>query len=142
MAKALFAGTFELFHLGHIDVLKQASQIFEHVYVAVSYNPKKSSTDINIRYQKVCTIIAELQLNNVSVVINNGFGVVCADAYGCEYLVRGIRDLDDANAELQLGYNNQRLFPDIRTIFIQAKVDLKEYSSTNLLKQANSDYHE
>ncbi|WP_391591579.1 Pantetheine-phosphate adenylyltransferase [[Mycoplasma] cavipharyngis] len=130
---ALFAGTFEVFHQGHIDVLEQASKLFDHVYVAVSYNPYKNSLPIDQRLISTQKVIKSLNLKNVTVIQNNGFGVICAKIHNCQYLIRGIRTVKDVEYELELAIHNQELEPSIRTIFLVAKNELQNISSSSLL---------
>ncbi|MDQ0514050.1 pantetheine-phosphate adenylyltransferase [Mycoplasmoides fastidiosum] len=132
--KALFAGTFEIFHSGHVDVLLQAAGLFDFVYVAVSYNPyKTNASPIDERLERAQAKIAELKLTNVAVIKNNGFGVICARLNGCQYLVRGIRNVNDVQHELDLATRNQELEPTIRTVLLVAKNELRHTSSTNIL---------
>lgn len=135
---ALFAGTFQIFHSGHIDILIQAAKIFEHVYVAVSFNPNKlNCSPINERLLRTQKIVEGLNLKNVSVIKNNGFGVISAKLYNCGFLIRGIRNSIDLDYEIQLATRNQELCNQIRTVFIVAKNELIDVSASKLLKKIN-----
>ena len=41
MKKAIYAGSFDPFHNGHLDIVKKASKLFDEVYVVIAKNPKK-----------------------------------------------------------------------------------------------------
>ena len=44
MKKAIYAGSFDPFHNGHLDIVKKASKLFDEVYVVIAKNPKKERT--------------------------------------------------------------------------------------------------
>ncbi|MDR2369447.1 MAG: pantetheine-phosphate adenylyltransferase [Mycoplasmataceae bacterium] len=130
--KAVFPGSFNPLHHGHIDIIKRAAKLFDCLYVAVSHNiDKKTTVNITKRFQTVKTKIAKLKLTNVEVVLNEGLTITLLKQLKCKYLVRSIRNLKDINYEINMAQNNYLLANNIETIFFVASSKLKDISSTN-----------
>jgi pantetheine-phosphate adenylyltransferase len=130
--RAVFAGSFDSMHNGHIDVIKRASKLFDYLYVAVSENiDKKYTLSNNKRFQIVKRRIEGLNLKNVSVVENNGLTVDLVKRLKCQYLIRSIRNSKDVGYEINMAQNNFLLNQKIETIFFVASSKLKDISSTN-----------
>ncbi|MDR1234546.1 MAG: pantetheine-phosphate adenylyltransferase [Mycoplasmataceae bacterium] len=130
--RAVFAGSFDPMHNGHIDVIKRASNLFDYLYVAVSKNiDKKYTLSNNKRFQIVKCKIEKLNLKNVSVVENNGLTVDLVKRLKCQYLIRSIRNSKDVSYEINMAQNNFLLNQKIETIFFVASSKLKDISSTN-----------
>ena len=124
MKVALYPGSFDPMTLGHLDVLRRALEVFDHVVVAVLTNPGKTprlpaATRVAVIEQAVRE--AGLPADRVGVGTFDGLTVAAARAYDATAIVRGIRGVSDFEAELQLAQNNRRLAPDIDTVcFITA----------------------
>ncbi|MDR0739742.1 MAG: pantetheine-phosphate adenylyltransferase [Mycoplasmataceae bacterium] len=137
--KAVFSGSFNPLHEGHIDIIKRSAKLFDYLYVAVSHNINKTNIlNINKRFQTVKRRIQTLKLSNVKVVLNEGLTVDLVRKLNCNYLVRSIRNAKDVNYEINMAQNNYLLSNKIETIFYVASSKLKDVSSTNrreLMKQ-------
>lgn len=129
MCKALYVGSFDPFTNGHLNVLDHASKIFDKVYICVMINPqKKRLIDVTISEMLIGQIIKKY--NNVELVpAETNLAYKQAKIYGCDYLVRGIRNngLDYTYEENYAELNKE--IGDINTIFIRADVN-KNISST------------
>lgn len=129
MCKALYVGSFDPFTNGHLNVLDHASKIFDKVYICVMINPqKKRLIDVTISEMLIGQIIKKY--NNVEIVhAETNLAYKQAKIYGCDYLVRGIRNngLDYTYEENYAELNKE--IGDINTIFIRADVN-KNISST------------
>ena len=135
--KAIFAGSFDPLHKGHIDIIKRASKLFDVLYVAVSFNTAKKQDDLNNRFKKVKTQVAKLKLKNVLVVKNDTLTVKKAKELGCNYLVRSVRDYKDYKYEQMIAQNNYKLDKNIETILFFANPDFKKTNSTSLRAEIN-----
>lgn len=128
---AIYSGSFDPIHEGHLSILKKANNLFDKIYVVVSNNPEKNSKSLEARAAQITQF---LQDHNVkfSVVINAGLTVDIAHQLGAHYLIRGVRNELDLKYELALAQQNQQLAPDIETIFFLADADKVEISSTSI----------
>lgn len=117
MNTALFAGSFDPFTNGHLDILKQASKLFDEVVIAVAYNSEKTGfLPVEKRVGLIIKGVAGIE--NVSVDSYEGLTVDYAKKIGANVLVRGIRSSADFEYELQIANINQSLAPEIRTVFL------------------------
>ncbi len=129
MKKALFAGSFDPFTNGHLDIVKQASEIFDEVIVAVAYNSQKQSF-LPVEKRLGLIIKAIAGMDNVSVDSYEGLTVDYAKRNDVSILVRGIRNSSDFEYEQQISAVNQTLASDIKTVFLTPKAENMFISST------------
>ena len=116
MTIAIFPGSFDPITKGHLDILEQASEVFERVIIAVAYNPDKKSflpVEKRIMLIKECT----KEINNVDVDSFNGLTVEYAKQKGITVLIRGLRGSKDFEYEMELAQINRTLNPGIKTVF-------------------------
>ena len=129
MKKALYAGSFDPFTNGHLDIVKQASDIFDEVIVAVAYNSeKKSFLPVEKRLGLIIKSVAGME--NVSVDSYEGLTVDYAKKNNVSVLIRGIRNSSDFEYEQQIAGVNQSLAPEIKTMFLTTKAENMFISST------------
>ncbi|WP_425380269.1 pantetheine-phosphate adenylyltransferase [Spiroplasma endosymbiont of Stenodema calcarata] len=133
--KAIFPGSFDPIHAGHINIIKKASVLFSKLYVVVSNNLEKTKqTDIKIRAAQVMTICQQIN-PHIEVIINDQ--ILTSDfakKIGANYIVRGLRNNNDLKYEMELAFANKKLNENLETIFFVADYGLTEISST-FLKQ-------
>ncbi len=129
MKIAMFPGSFNPLHKGHIDVIRRAAQLFDKLYIVVSINVDKEQDDLNKRFLKVKRQIQKLKLKNVETAINKEFTIDFAKKHKCKYLVRSLRDIKDFKYELVLAQANYKLDKNIETIFFVSNPSLVNISS-------------
>ena len=129
MVKAIYPGTFDPITVGHLDVIKRASKVYDHLVVAVMENRSKSCTFTNQERKKLIEKCVN-DLDNVEVVIGDGLTVELAKKLNCKVIVRGIRAVSDYESELALATANMKLDDNIETIFFVAKPELSFLSSS------------
>lgn len=129
MIKAIYPGTFDPITVGHLDVIKRASKIYDKLVVAVMENSKKNCT-FSEEERKVMIEKCVKDLPNVTVAIGDGLTVDYAKKCGCKVIVRGIRAVSDYESELALATANMTLNKDIETVFMVAKPELSFLSSS------------
>lgn len=142
---AIYPGSFDPIHEGHINIIKRSSILFDKLYVAVSYNVNKSKqTNIDSRLYKVEKTIKKMNLKNVKVVKNTGLTIEFAKKLKCNFIVRGIRNIYDYKYELNMAKIHKALDSTIDTILFVASKELSKKSSTIIrnvqtkLKKLNS----
>ena len=130
---AAYIGSFDPLTLGHLDVIKRASQIFSSLIVGVGENSKKSpfftASERALMLEKSCK-----ELKNVSIKKASGLAVDFAKQEGASILVRGLRTEADFNYEMQMSLMNKTLHGDLETVFIPTRQELCHISST-LIKE-------
>jgi pantetheine-phosphate adenylyltransferase len=126
---AIYAGSFDPITLGHLDIIKRASKLFDRIIVALGTNTRKSSvfsdqerTDLIL---KCCR-----DLPNVEVSRFEGLVTDYAGSIGASYLVRGVRNEQDFAYEYQMHLMNKVLKQSIETVFIPTSQMYSHISST------------
>ena len=128
MRTALYAGSFDPLTNGHVDVIETAAKIFDKVIVAVAYNSEKQGF-LSVS-DRVDLIVQTIKLDNVEVVSFKGLTVEYARKVQASAMVRGVRNCEDFNFEIQLAQNNRYLCNDIPTILIPTKAEHSYISSS------------
>ena len=131
---ALFAGSFDPFTKGHLQILKKALAIFDEVVVAIMTNDSKQyllTTDEKIQVVKE----AVASLAGVRVIARPAtLTTDLARQVGAQFLVRGLRNSADLEYETGIAQMNQTLAPEIQTIFLLADQD-NSFVSSSMIKE-------
>ncbi len=128
----MFTGSFDPITNGHMDLIERASGLFEKLYVGVFTNPKKSGL---MTGEERFVILERLfaGLENIEVIlVENELVVDVAKRYGVTHLVRGLRNATDLEYESSFDFYNRQLAPDLETIYLIAKPELKFVSSSQV----------
>jgi len=115
MVRAVFPGTFDPIHFGHIDIAARAARLFDEVVVAVYDKPLKSL--LFPPEQRIALV--EHAFNGdpkIRVVGYSGLTVQFCHAINAQVIVRGLRVFSDFEYEFRMGLANHRLAPDIEVI--------------------------
>ncbi len=132
---AVYPGTFDPVHNGHIDIARRAAYLVDELVVAVYATPSKKllfSTEERVGLWH--EIIAEHGLDNVRVEPFEGLTVDVARRVGAKAIVRGLRAVTDFELEFQQALMNRNLAPEIETLMIVTALKHLFVSAT-LLKE-------
>ena len=125
----LLPGSYDPMTVGHLDVIRRASEAYERVFAALLVNPEKKylfSTENRIR-------IAEMscaELENVEVVYSDGYTADLARELGCSLIIKGIRNEKDLEYEQGMARFNEDRAPGLKTEFLYADDGMEQISST------------
>ena len=126
---AVYPGTFDPITLGHEDMLRRASQLFDRVIVAVAAgHHKKTLFSLEERIEMVRE--ATLAYPGIQVESFSGLMRDFVVARGVKAMVRGVRGVTDFDYELQLAGMNRSLMPDVETVFLPPSEKYQFISST------------
>ena len=117
MTAAMYPGTCDPITLGHEELLRRISNLFDEVIVAIASSPRKElmfSIDERIHLAK--EVLSDLQ--NVNVIAYEGLTVDFAQKNNIQVVVRGLRSAQDFDYELRLADMNRSLSEEIETIFL------------------------
>lgn len=126
---AIYPGTFDPMTLGHEDVVRRATQLFDRVIVAVaSGHHKKALFSLEERMSMAREVTA--QYEQVEVESFTGLLRDFVVARGGKAMVRGLRAVTDFDYEFQLAGMNRTLMPDVETVFLTPSDKYQFISST------------
>lgn len=119
---ALYPGTFDPMTLGHLDILKRASRLCDRLIVGVAINRDKNPLfSLDERVEMVEHVVKPLRERiEVEVKPFEGLLIHFVEACGASVIVRGLRAVSDFEYEFQMAGMNDRLNPDIETVFLMA----------------------
>jgi len=126
---AVYPGTFDPMTLGHEDVIRRATQLFDRVIVAVAAgHHKKAMFTLHERIEMVRTVAAAY--DRVEVESFSGLMRDFVVARGGRAMVRGLRAVTDFDYEFQLAGMNRTLMPEVETVFLTPSDKYQFISST------------
>lgn len=128
MAAVFLPGSFDPMHLGHLDVVDQALEIFGDVVVGVLHNPDKPSGLFTPAERVALAEATVAGRSGVRVVAASGLAVQAAASVGAAVIVKGLRTASDFDIEQQMAQNNVAL-TGVRTVFVPCRPDLAHISS-------------
>jgi pantetheine-phosphate adenylyltransferase len=117
MSIALFPGSFDPFHNGHLEVVERASRLFDAVVVAAVRNPQKSEPLFTLEERKEMMAEAMAHLPSVTIVSVSTLLVEVAADVNASAIVKGLRVVSDFESELQMAQMNRSL-SGVETLFI------------------------
>lgn len=134
MTKVLYPGSFDPITKGHMNIIEQASELFDEVVVAVLQNSKKHSMFTLDERRKM---IEELYKHreNIKVISASGASVDIAILNECKAIVRGLRSLTDYDYEVQLQQVNKDISNNqVNTICLFADREY-QFISSSIVKE-------
>jgi pantetheine-phosphate adenylyltransferase len=131
MKKAVFPGSFDPYTRGHDALVRRAIDLFDEIIIAIGTNTSKSYLfDLDTRTAQVSSLYQNEA--KVSVQQFNGLTIDFCKAEGAQYILRGLRDGKDFDYENAIAIMNQRLAPQVETIFLLTEPEYAGISSTIL----------
>jgi pantetheine-phosphate adenylyltransferase len=133
MTNAIYPGTFDPIHNGHIDIATRAAELFDHLIISVYDRPLKSllfTTDE--RRQMIGEAVRGVP--NITVATYNQLTVEYAKAVDARVIVRGLRVISDFELEFQMALTNKKLAPEIEFVCLMTS---EEYAflSASIVKE-------
>jgi pantetheine-phosphate adenylyltransferase len=122
---ALFPGTFDPITIGHLDIIQRALPLFDKLIIGIGRNASKTAMfSEELRLQWVNEIYSDEP--NVSAIIYEGLTVECCQKVGANFIIRGIRYVNDFEYEKAIADMNRSLDSEIETVFLTC---LPQYTS-------------
>jgi len=130
---AIYPGTFDPIHFGHIDIASRAAAIFDELILAIYERPAKPLLfDTEERVALAQEALSELE--NVRVASYGGLTVDFARQVGAHVIVRGLRVTYDFELEYQMALTNRELAPEIELVCLITQQD-QAFLSSSIVKE-------
>lgn len=132
MMKALYAGSFDPIHAGHIDIIKRAVRSFGSIVLLVADNPSKTyKLSPNERIKWIGEILDAACITGVTIeYLGNKFlGEYCAEM-GITHIVKGLRNGTDLESEMTQEWYTKKLNENVETIYFSTSEDKRWLSSS------------
>ena len=133
---AVYAGSFDPITMGHMDLVRRATGLFDEVVLAIGNNPAKQyllSTEARTAVLNDC--VADLP--SVSVDVFDGLLIDYCRRRGAGFILRGLRAVSDFEFEFQIGLANMDMATDIETVFLLTE-PRNIFISSSLVKEIAS----
>lgn len=136
MVRAVFPGTFDPIHYGHIDIARRAARLFDELVVAVYDKPLKSLLlSPEVRLDLVQQTFKDDP--NVTVTGYSGLTVHYCKSIGAQVIVRGLRVFSDFEYEFRMALANHRLAPGIEVVALLSAEEHTFLSSSTVREIAS-----
>jgi pantetheine-phosphate adenylyltransferase len=131
---ALFAGSFDPFTNGHVDVVSKAVRLADRLVLAIGIHPGKTplfSADERLAMvEEICAPLARAAGCELACVTFADLVVSAARRNGATILVRGVRDATDFDYEMQMAGMNASMAPEVQTVFLPAAPVVRPITAT------------
>lgn len=137
MVTCVYPGSFDPVSLGHLDIIRRASEQFEKVFIVVATNPlKKEST---FTTQERIDMLRKVTSNFKNVTVDTWGGLIgdYAKKVGASLIIKGIRNTDDFEHEISQYQYNRTLHPTVDTLFFFASKEHIFISSSGIRELAS-----
>lgn len=121
--RAIYAGSFDCYTMGHHEIVKKASSLFDELHILIAVNSqKKRRFAAEDMARAISESIAEDCIDNCVVLVYDGIAAEYCLKHKIDYLVRGLRNSIDYNYEETIACANKMLAPGLETIYLRSGV--------------------
>lgn len=136
MLRAIYPGSFDPVTLGHLDIIRRSAFIADELIVGILNNKAKTPLfSVGERVRMLEEVTKDFP--NVKIIPFEGLLVEFAKQMDAKVIVRGLRAITDFEYELQMSQTNQKIEPEIETLFLTTSLEFSFLSSTTVKEVAS-----
>ncbi len=136
MARAIYPGSFDPTHFGHIDIARRAAEVFDELVITVYKSPPTKSLMFSTEERVQLFADAVSDVPNISVVPFSGLAPTVARDNGARFIVRGLRAGFDFELEFEMALMWRHIAPDIDVVCIMSSLDYQFVYSSRIKEVA------
>ena len=137
MARAIYPGSFDPTHYGHIDIAKRAANVFDELVIAVYKSPPTKRLMFSTEERVELFEESVKDVPNISVVSFTGLAPVVARENGAQFIVRGLRAGLDFEMEFEMALMWRHVAPDIDVVCIMSSLEYQFVYSSRIKEVAS-----
>jgi pantetheine-phosphate adenylyltransferase len=130
-------GSYDPVTNGHLDIIRRAAGIFEHVVVGVVRDPQHKATMFSVDERVAFLREALADLPNVQVEVFSDLVVEFARRFAARTMVKGLRAISDFEWEFQMHHLNRNLAPEVETMYLMSSPQYSFLSSSGVKEVAS-----
>ena len=136
MLRAIHPGSFDPVTLGHLDIIRRSASIADELIVGILNNKAKTPLfSVGERVRMLEEVTKDFP--NVKIIPFEGLLVEFAKQMDAKVIVRGLSAITDFEYELQMSQTNQKIEPEIETLFLTTSLEFSFLSSTTVKEVAS-----
>ena len=131
MLRAVYPGSFDPVTYGHLDIIRRTVKIADELIVGILLNKAKVplfSVEERVKMLEEATS----EFSNVKIVPFEGLLIDFAKQMDAKFVVRGLRAITDFEFEMQMAQTNNKLEPEIETMFLTTSIEYSYLSSSTV----------
>ena len=133
MTRALYPGSFDPIHNGHVELVESASALFDEVVIATVRNPQKGDGLFSLEERQEMIEESLAHLGNVTVTSFSSLVVDLAMELRADFIVKGLRAVSDFESELQMAQMNKAI-SGVETLFLPT-VSSRSFIASKLIRE-------
>ena len=137
MARAIYPGSFDPAHQGHIDIAKRAAAVFDELIIAVYKSPPTKSLMFSTEERVDMFAYAVRDTPNIKVVPFTGLAPTVARDNDAQFIVRGLRAGFDFELEFEMALMWRHIAPDIDVVCIMSSLEYQFMYSSRIKEVAS-----
>jgi len=134
--KAVYPGSFDPITNGHVDIILRGAKLFPRILVAVLENPKKATL---FSTPERVAVIRDIFKDQPGIEVEAFHGLLAdfSRSHGARVVIRGLRAVSDFEYEFQMALMNQRLNPELETLFMMPNARYT-FLSSSMVKEVSA----